>query len=764
MRARLVISSLGCCSFFTLNCNSKQIMTAKTNTNKNLNSNKNLYNTEAYLKPVAKERPFNEVDYRSRGGPKLTYLWPHDDEALVGQTLYLGGEVGSDGKVYFIPGHAPRVLQLDPETDILQQIGPVLSSKVCGSKFKYLRGVRVGDIIYGLPCHADSVLRINVPTGQITTIDIPYEEFFNDDPQKVQQQRRQEWKYHGGNTSPIDGCIYAIPQSASHVLKIDPASDTCTLVGPELPGRWKWYGGVIGKQDGAIYGIPHDAANILRIHPLEGVTLHGDYELGGHKWHGASAAPDGTIVCVPANADTVLCIAPGSPEPALYEIGDASIIKTGRHRKDTKYKFLGAMTGPDGAVYIFPSGSEFVLRVDTVNRRVQNIGPNIYDSQIEIMCQNKWQNGLVDEIEKCVYGIPLAAESLLRIDCSKGHPIVSTWPLPAPFKGLGKFEGGVVAPNGILYTVPNNHKAVLRIEPAIWEAGRSQEEVRSQCKYRGGICTMRSSAHRVKYSPKTRTQNPRPKNRQGEETNTIWLPEGVCAEDIFDYDTSLYDLTGALRGVLQACDRDIVGYIREGSDRLEDFVVPVPSLWRKVNGGQCETAQKYLSDQIASDPVFLDLFDSFVKGAVLPYLKKRLIEAGVASNEENSVTFYYQRPPTIRIQPGPGWAIVKPHNDAEYGHQYGELNFWVPFTDRGKTGVDFWCESKYQADDYRPLPAKPGQVVAFHGSSCRHYVNANKSDQTRVSMDFRVGVEGFFDPYWQMKGTTDDHGRKEVQL
>jgi hypothetical protein len=33
-----------------------------------------------------------------------------------------------------------------------------------------------------------------------------------------------------------------------------------------------------------------------------------------------------------------------------------------------------------------------------------------------------------------------------------------------------------------------------------------------------------------------------------------------------------------------------------------------------------------------------------------------------------------------------------------------------------------------------------------------------------VSLDFRVGVEGFFDPQWQMVGTTDDHDRQVVRL
>ena len=82
MKARLIVSSL--CSWYA--------MTATTTSS---SDDKSLYNAEAYLKPVAKPRPFNEIDHRSRGGPKLSYLWnPDPDEALVGQTLYLGGEVG----------------------------------------------------------------------------------------------------------------------------------------------------------------------------------------------------------------------------------------------------------------------------------------------------------------------------------------------------------------------------------------------------------------------------------------------------------------------------------------------------------------------------------------------------------------------------------------------------------------------------------------------------------------------------------------------
>eukprot|EP00980_Cylindrotheca_fusiformis_P028607 scaffold22620_cov131-Cylindrotheca_fusiformis.AAC.2 len=303
--------------------------------------------------------------------------------------------------------------------------------------------------------------------------------------------------------------------------------------------------------------------------------------------------------------------------------------------------------------------------------------------------------------------------------------------------------------------------------------------------YKSGIPTLRSSAHRVKFDKKNRKHDPKPKDRNGIETHTTWLPKEVRKEDIFSYKEEDYDLKGAVMELLQNCDKDIVGDFESKNNNammtLEDFRVPVPATWRKVNGGQCEDSQKYLSDQVATNEQFLKVFDKFVVEVALPYAKERLQKACCSCQpttttttmedqqqqqhkEEQPITFYYQRPPTLRLQPGPGWAKVKPHNDAEYGHQNGELNFWIPLTDRTLTGVDLWSESTFEQDDYHPIPANLGQVISFHGSSCRHYVNANASNHTRVSLDFRVGVEGYFDPYWQMKGTTDDHGRREATL
>jgi hypothetical protein len=721
------------------------------------------------------QHPPDVVDHRAQGGPLLRYIWCSDREDMHGQELYLGAEIGCDGKMYCIPGHALRVLQLDPRTDRAKLIGPVLNGK-----YKWLRGIVVGDFIYGLPCHADTVLSIHVPTGDITLLDIPYDDFF-ENKEEAMKQRAQEWKYHGGNISPVDGKIYCIPQSASHVLVIDPETKLCSFFGPGFPGRYKHYGGVVGSQaDGAIYGIPHNAQSVLRIHPVDGVTMHGDLGDEGHKWHGAARAPDGRIVCVPANADSVLCITPGR-EPVLDLLGDSSVLKSGRHRKDRKYKFLGAMAGSDGRVYCFPCASERVLAVDTSKMQVEEVGPNLYDAKMERICQNKYQNGVLVEQRESVIAIPLAAESVLIIDCAKSPPEVTTWSLPSPHRSLHKWEGAVVAPNGVVYTVPNNHKAILRIElprrqaeedekSRLGKSSRTQLEERPNYRddlmYKSGIPTLRASAHRVKFSPQHRKHNPKPKNEKGEETETLWLPKSICQEDVFSYDRSMYDLRSAVGSMLARCDPNIIGSFKTSAssyNQLEDFVVVPSSTWRTVNGGQCETAQKYLSEVVNSDAQFIDLFDRFVREVVLRYLKDRLLTTGTIMSD-GPIGFYYQRPPTIRLQPGPAWAQVKAHNDAEYGHQNGELNFWVPLTDRELNGVDLWCETECNTGDYHPIVASLGEVIAFHGSSCRHYVNANATKHTRVSFDFRVGVQGFFDPDWEMCGTNDDHTRQYFKL
>mmetsp|Transcript_20241 Transcript_20241/g.45893 ORF Transcript_20241/g.45893 Transcript_20241/m.45893 type:complete len:279 (-) Transcript_20241:150-986(-) len=245
--------------------------------------------------------------------------------------------------------------------------------------------------------------------------------------------------------------------------------------------RLKWYGGLLGS-DGAIYGIPYNAASILRIDPSaldpsSLITLHGNFTVGGHKWHGGIHSPlDNSIIAVPANADTILHIVPGKDHVLTNMWGDASVLRSGSHRTDGKYKFLGAMAGPDKNVYLIPSDADRVVKVNSSNGSLEEVGPNL--NTVEPTEQNKWQNGITSQVDGAMYGIPLKGETILRIAVKelmeemKGEekhnnrmniPVVST--VGGYYKGLNKWEGAVVGRNNVIYCMPLNHKAVLRIEP-----------------------------------------------------------------------------------------------------------------------------------------------------------------------------------------------------------------------------------------------------------------------------------------------------------
>ncbi|CAB9497587.1 expressed unknown protein [Seminavis robusta] len=383
------------------------------------------------------------------------YNDPEDDgndsknKRLTGREKYLGGEIGLNGKIYCIPGHASRVLVIDPSTDppIIKHIGPEFKGE-----YKWLRAVRLpSGIILGLPCHADSILRIDPETDEISTIE------WDDHP--MAPKRGLPWKYHGAGLSPIDGCLYLIPQFAETVLKFDPTTEAVSFFGGPFPGEGKWYGGLVGPKDGAIYGICQNARGVLRIDPAtQTATIHGNFGEGKHLWHGGTLGTDNAIYGIPANADTCLKIEPGNP-PIIKTFGT---VRTGQHRSDGKYKFLGGANGDDGNVYFFPSDADHVVQINTKTNEVKEVGPNLRD--LVKIHQNKWQNGFTAK-HGFLYGIPLKGEKILRVQIKPGGDVeVST--TAGPFKGLNLWEGGVQdVVTGDMYCMPLNCADVLRIRP-----------------------------------------------------------------------------------------------------------------------------------------------------------------------------------------------------------------------------------------------------------------------------------------------------------
>ncbi len=333
-------------------------------------------------------------------------------------------------------------------------------------------------------------------------------------------------------------------------------------------------------------------------------------------------------------------------------------------------------------------------------------------------------------------------------------------------------------------------------------------ESSSDIKYKSKIPTLRSSSHRVRQKAKNIDRNePQPKRTSttpsssnygsgnGDNGDGTMLPASIRKMEHIPYDMKTHDFNRAIILFLKSLDSTIVGDFRENKNEndggdgrqssslptLENFEVPTQSLTKMSKRGillaqdhlsqamhDCFFGEKENDEIDATDATdatdttddggytslssfIVNTFDNFVTQVVIPHLKARLVEEHIIP-ESSTVKFYYQRPPTLRIQPGPARAKVNRHKDKDYGHQNGELNFWIPLTNRLDTGVDLYVESEEDKGDFEPLQTDVGYASSFFGSGCSHFVNENKSQFTRVSLDFRVGIEPFFDPVWSKVG------------
>lgn len=97
----------------------------------------------------------------------------------------------------------------------------------------------------------------------------------------------------------------------------------------------------------------------------------------------------------------------------------------------------------------------------------------------------------------------------------------------------------------------------------------------------------------------------------------------------------------------------------------------------------------------------------------------------------------YQKKPTFRIHLPDNLAVADWHKDDKYGHQDGEINYWLPFTDTFDTNT-IWIESGVDTNNYQPYSLKYGEILVFDGVNLRHGNKINQTGITRISMDFRA--------------------------
>jgi hypothetical protein len=130
---------------------------------------------------------------------------------------------------------------------------------------------------------------------------------------------------------------------------------------------------------------------------------------------------------------------------------------------------------------------------------------------------------------------------------------------------------------------------------------------------------------------------------------------------------------------------------------------------------------------VREDKRFDILYFNFIANFIKPRYNERVV---------------FQTIPTFRVHLCDNIAVGEFHKDKNYrdndwANEVKELNYYLPFTDTNEYNT-FWVESVEDKGDYKPALINYGECLEWDGSNLTHGNKKNKSNYTRVSIDFRA--------------------------
>ena len=264
----------------------------------------------------------------------LKFTWEDSYFGSVREGLFkwTGGCIW-DGLVYFFPRAADSFLRI--KDDRVEEVP--LSIKY-GMEHHYSGVCTEGGVVYQPPRDTNHILKTDLRTGESSRIDI------------VDKKYRVDFRYCGSIIHP-NGFIYFFPEVDNRVIKLDPVTDKWCFIGNKistmcfdakigLDGNIYGYSayrrgimkikvpddvvemvheeispGAYGTKygaDGCLYSVPGDGSMVYRFEVLrDRIEPFFDLENGMKaKYAGGLTAPDGTIVCIPAEENAVLLFVP----------------------------------------------------------------------------------------------------------------------------------------------------------------------------------------------------------------------------------------------------------------------------------------------------------------------------------------------------------------------------------------------------------------------------------------------------------------------
>jgi hypothetical protein len=223
--------------------------------------------------------------------------------------------------------------------------------------------------------------------------------------------------------------------------------------------------------------------------------------------------------------------------------------------------------------------------------------------------------------------------------------------------------------------------------------------------------------------------------------STPYVPE-LYGEEIVKFDPSDISLSSAVTDLLQL----------EKEEDLTTFMLSESHFKDRTFPRQAHQLVRHHAE-------ICRLYTRLITEVIAPCMRKVC-----AVDDNTEFALMYQFPPTLRCHcsVSPAKSLGRCHNDAQYGHQHGEVNFWMPLSTPISPSNTLWRESVEGKSDWQPILLEVGEIQRWHGTTCRHFTCPNDSGVTRISMDFRVADERMFDQDWHLPGVHHRHEMRKI--
>lgn len=295
----------------------------------------------------------------------------------------------------------------------------------------------INNAIYCAPRDATSILKIDSLTGNSSLITgIPTGSI----------------KYYGAVTG-VDGKVYIIPANRNDVILIDPNDDSYTFLPTGLTGNQKYQGGVLAP-NGCIYCAGFNIAPFLKINTFTNeITSFGNIG-GSGKFVGGVLAPNGFIYFIPFFHPNVIKFNWQNdtweeiPRPRAENVGgvvannqkiyfsplSGSTIGVLDTKDDSVYtisgiggagnKCFGAVSAPNGRVYLIPRSYNQLVEINPVNDSLRFFP----------VSGNDWIGGILSSNNE-IFCVPYSGQRIMKIS-NIGNANIDNFEIPDPISEL----------------------------------------------------------------------------------------------------------------------------------------------------------------------------------------------------------------------------------------------------------------------------------------------------------------------------------------